>query len=76
MDWKTMLTYISGSVDEELLLRRRDRKAAKRFFRKLLKGQGPSALAAGHRQTEKLQCRSPRGSCRPSSTTLTSTETT
>ena len=21
MDWKTMLTYISGSVDEELLLR-------------------------------------------------------
>ncbi len=29
MDWKTMLTYISGFVDEELLLRRASSTPAK-----------------------------------------------
>ena len=33
MDWKTMLSYISGSVDEELLLRKEYFVAEKRVFR-------------------------------------------
>jgi len=32
MDWNTMLAYISGSVDEELLLRNEYLVAENRFF--------------------------------------------
>ncbi len=33
MDWKTMLAYISGSVDEELLLRNEYLAAESRILR-------------------------------------------
>ena len=39
MDWKTMLTYISGSVDEELLLRNEYLVAENRVLRNQLRGR-------------------------------------
>ena len=36
MDWKTMLSYISGSVDEELLLRNEYLVAENRVLRNQL----------------------------------------
>ena len=39
MDWKTMLTYISGSVDEELLLRNEYLVAEDRVLRNQLQGR-------------------------------------
>ncbi len=37
MDWKTMLAYISGSVDEELLLRNEYLVAENRILRNQIK---------------------------------------
>ena len=39
MDWKTMLSYISGSVDEELLLRNEYLVAENRVLRNQLQGR-------------------------------------
>ena len=39
MDWKTMLAYISGSVDEELLLRNEYLVAENRILRNQIKGR-------------------------------------
>jgi hypothetical protein len=39
MDWKTLLAYISGSVDEELLLRNEYLVAENRILRDQLKGR-------------------------------------
>ena len=38
MDWKTLLAYISGSVDEELLLRNEYLVAENRILRDQIKG--------------------------------------
>ena len=43
-----------GDVIDILLQPRRDRRAAERFFRKLLKGQGREPRRTGHRQAEEL----------------------
>ena len=39
MDWKKLLAYITGSVDEELLLRNEYLVAENRILRKQLKGR-------------------------------------
>src|SRR4029434_1941763 len=39
MDWKTLLAYISGSVDEELLLRNEYLAAENRILRDQIKGR-------------------------------------
>ena len=39
MDWKTLLAYISGSVDEELLLRNAYLVAENRILRDQIKGR-------------------------------------
>ena len=39
MDWKTLLGYISGSVDEELLLRNEYLVAENRILRNQVKGR-------------------------------------
>lgn len=39
MDWKMLLAYISGSVDEELLLRNEYLVAENRIFRDQIKGR-------------------------------------
>ena len=39
MDWKTLLAYISGSVDEELLLRNEYLVAENRILRDQLQGR-------------------------------------
>jgi hypothetical protein len=39
MDWKTLLAYIPGSVDQNLLLRNEYLVTANRILRKLLKGR-------------------------------------
>ena len=39
MDWKTMLAYISGSVDEELLLRNEYLVVENRILRNQIKGR-------------------------------------
>src|ERR671922_537330 len=39
MDWKTLLAYISGSVDEELLLRNEYLVAENRILRDQIKGR-------------------------------------
>ena len=49
MDWKTMLAYISGSVDEELLLRNEYLVAANRILRNQIKGR--LRLTDGERRT-------------------------
>jgi putative transposase len=49
MDWKTMLAYISGSVDEELLLRNAYLVAENRILRNQL--QGRVRLTDGERRT-------------------------
>ena len=49
MDWKTMLAYISGSVDEELLLRNEYLVAENRILRNQI--QGRLRLNDGERQT-------------------------
>jgi putative transposase len=41
MDWKTLLAYISGSVDEELLLRNEYLVAENRILRDQIKGRVP-----------------------------------
>ena len=38
MDWKTMLSYISGPVDEELLLRNEHLVAENRVLRSQIQG--------------------------------------
>ncbi len=48
MDWKTMLAYISGSVDEELLLRKY-LVAENRILRNQIKGR--LRLTDGERRT-------------------------
>ena len=53
--------YLWRAVDQDGDVSRRDRRAPKRFFRKLLKHQGAIPLAAGHRQAEKLWCSAPDG---------------
>ena len=64
-----------GDVIDILVQPRCDRKAAKRFFRKLLKGQG---RVPGRLVTDKLRSYSAASaqSCHPSSTAPTSTRTT
>ena len=49
MDWKTLLAYISGSVDEELLLRNEYLVAKNRLLRDQLKGR--IRLSDAERQT-------------------------
>ena len=49
MDWKTMLAYISGSVDEELLLRNEYLVAENRILRNQTKGR--LRLTDGERRT-------------------------
>ena len=49
MDWKTMLSYISGSVDEELLLRNEYLVAENRILRNQL--QGRLRLTDGERRS-------------------------
>ena len=49
MDWKTMLAYISGSVDEELLRRNEYLVAENRILRKQIKGR--LRLTDGERRT-------------------------
>ena len=49
MDWKTLLAYISGSVDEELLLRNEYLVAENRIFRDQIKGR--VQLSDAERQT-------------------------
>ena len=49
MDWKTMLAYISGSVDEELLLRNEYLVAENRILRNQI--QGRLRLTDGERRT-------------------------
>ena len=49
MDWKTMLAYISGSVDEELLLRNEYLVAENRILRNQFKGR--VRLTDGERRT-------------------------
>jgi putative transposase len=49
MDWKTLLAYISGSVDEELLLRNEYLAAENRILRNQIKGR--MQLTDAERQT-------------------------
>ena len=49
MDWKTLLAYISGSVDEELLLRNEYLVAENRILRDQIKGR--VQLSDAERQT-------------------------
>ena len=49
MDWKTLLAYISGSVDEELLLRNEYLAAENRILRNQIKGR--LQLSDAERQT-------------------------
>ena len=49
MDWKTMLAYITGSVDQELLLRSEYLAAENRILRKQV--QGRLRLTDGERRT-------------------------
>lgn len=49
MDWKTMLAYITGSVDQELLLRNDDLADEKRILRKQVPGR--LRLTDGERRT-------------------------
>ena len=49
MDWKTLLAYISGSVDEELLLRNESLVAENRILRDQI--QGRVQLSDAERQT-------------------------
>ena len=49
MDWKTMLSYISGSVNEELLLRNEYLVAENRVLRNQL--QGRLRLTDGERRS-------------------------
>src|SRR5262249_4943295 len=49
MDWKTLLAYITGSVDEELLLRNEYLVAENRILRKQMKGR--MRLSDGERKT-------------------------
>jgi hypothetical protein len=49
MDWKTMLAYISGSVDQELLLRNEYLVAENRILRNQIEGR--LRLTDGERRT-------------------------
>ena len=49
MDWKTLLAYIAGSVDEELLLRNAYLVAENRIFRDQITGR--IQLSDAERQT-------------------------
>ncbi len=49
MDWKQMLAYISGSVDEELLLRNEYLVTENRILRAQIKGR--LKLTDGERKT-------------------------
>ena len=49
MDWKTMLAYITGSVDEDLLLRNEYLTAENRILRAQLPGR--LTLTDGDRRT-------------------------
>ena len=49
MDWKTLLAYIAGSVDEELLLRNEYLVAENRILRDQIKGR--VQLSDAERQT-------------------------
>ena len=59
--------YLWRAVDEDgdvidiLVQSRRDRRAAARFFRKLLKSQGAVPSSGDHRQARQLQSRAPYG---------------
>ena len=49
MDWKTMLAYVTGSVDEELLRRNEYLVAENRIFRAQIRGR--LKLTDGERRT-------------------------
>ena len=49
MDWKTLLVYITGTVDQELLLRNEYLVTENRLLRKQLKGR--VRLSDGERKT-------------------------
>ena len=49
MDWKTLLAYITGTVDQELLLRNEYLVTENRLLRKQLKGR--VRLSDGERKT-------------------------
>ena len=49
MDWKTLLVYITGTVDQELLLRNEYLATENRFLRTQLKGR--VRLSDGERKT-------------------------
>jgi len=49
MDWKTLLAYITGSVDDELLVRNEYLVAENRILRKQI--QGRVRLSDGERKT-------------------------
>jgi hypothetical protein len=49
MDWKTLLAYITGSVDQELLLRNESLVTENRPLRKQI--TGPVRLSNGERKT-------------------------
>ena len=61
MDWKGMLSYISGSVDEELLLRNEYLVAENRVLRNQLQAQGeevePSLLPHSRRRSSGTRSR-------------------
>ena len=66
MDWKTLLAYIAGSVDEQLLLRIEYLVAENRILRAQITGR--LQLSDAERQTlaeigKKLGKTSPGGSC-------------
>ena len=48
MDWKTMLAYISGSVDEELLLRNEYLVAENRILRNQIQDRLRLTANGGH----------------------------
>ena len=48
MDWKTMLAYVSGSVDEELLLRNEYLVAENRILRNQIQGRLRLTDGEGH----------------------------
>jgi len=55
MDWKTMLVYITGSVDRELLLRNEYLVAENRILRNRLQGRLRS-VKLGARTTRYSRC--------------------
>jgi putative transposase len=58
--WRAVDQDRTGFVRDVLVQSRRNKKAAKRLFRKLLKKQGSSTSCACHRQAEELTLHDPQ----------------